>query len=795
MSGESRLGIAFSLVSSFVGALPVAAQAPGGVRGEVRNEANGKGVAEVVVRIEGTGQETRTGVSGGFAFARVRPGSYTIVVNALGFAAVEKVIDVMAGQATTIDIELTARPIELDEVLASADRSFSAASSRTVRAFDLAVRTVRSAQDLLQLAPGLVTAQHAGGGKAEQIFLRGFDADHGTDVAISVDGVPVNMVSHGHGQGYADLHFVIPHLIERIDVSKGPYNTRWGNFATAGAISFTTKDHLDGNMVRGEMGAFGTGTITALYQVPGSGPHQGAYLAGQFYRTDGPFDAPQDFGRFNLFGKFHTHLMEDTRLAVTASGFSSAWDASGQVPQRAVESGLIGRFGAIDDLEGGTTGRQDLNLRYESGTGTDRFVLQGYFTRYDFKLFSNFTLFLDNPEDGDMIEQTDRREVHGLNGSYRFEHPLGGLAQVAATLGGGYRADDIEVSLWQSPDRVRSRRLVDSGIRERNLYLRAEEELQISPGIRLQLGVRWDYFTYDVDDRLEGRPASLPHASGYAQQAILSPKASLVVSPSHALEFFFNTGSGFHSNDARAIVLDQRVADLVRAYRRDGVGEVAIEDSLVARNLDPAHIDVETLPRATGAELGLRLRPFNALNIAAAAWVLDLEREFVFVGDGGFTELSGRSRRYGLDVEARAGFTAWLSADADISLSRGILRDEPDEANQIPLAPRITWTGGINAIRPDHWDASLRYVHVGDRSANEDKSVTAEGYTVFNLLGSYRFGPARLSITVENLFDTEWNEAQFDTESRLPGEAVPVSELHFTPGAPRNVRIGLSYWF
>lgn len=216
---------------------PVAGQALSTIRGVVQNHETGQGIADVLVRLDESGQEVRTGVNGGFELPRVAPGRYTLVVNALGFDAFEQEVTVAAGEDARVDVELDATPIELDEVLASADRAFSAASSRAVRAFDLVVRPVRSAQDLLRLAPGLVTAQHAGGGKAEQIFLRGFDADHGTDVAISVDGMPVNMVSHGHGQGYADLHFVIPDVVERLDVDKGPYTMEAGNFATAGAIS------------------------------------------------------------------------------------------------------------------------------------------------------------------------------------------------------------------------------------------------------------------------------------------------------------------------------------------------------------------------------------------------------------------------------------------------------------------------------------------------------------------------------------------------------------------------------
>ncbi len=773
---------------------PLTAQTAGSIRGVVRNTATGQVVPDIAVRLVEVGREAQTGVSGVFRFPGLPPGNHTVVIAVPGFGAFQRAVSVLSAQESEIEIRLDPQPFELSAVLASADRSFSAASSRTIRALDLAVRPIRSAQDLLRLVPGLVTAQHAGGGKAEQIFLRGFDADHGTDVAIAVDGVPVNMVSHGHGQGYADLHFLIPDVVERLDVFKGPYRAEAGNFATAGAVSFTTRDHLDSNIVRAETGAFGTAALTTLFQIPTAGEHQGAYLAGQFYRTDGPFAAQQEFGRFNLFGKFHTHLSEDTRLSVAASGFSSAWDASGQIPQRAVAAGQIDRFGAIDDQEGGTTGRQDLSLIYEAGDASDRFRLHGFVTRYNFKLFSNFSFFMVDPERGDMIEQTDRRQMHGLNGSYRFRHALGTGRDAAVTLGGGYRADDIDVTLWHSPSRIRATGLVDAGIAERNLHLWAQEEVQLSRRVRMQLGVRWDYFTFDVDDRLERDSGDRPHASGYAQQAILSPKASLVVSPARNLDVYLNAGAGFHSNDAREIVIGQRTEDLRRSYRRQGLGDREIERLLTAQNLDPAHDVRGTPPRAVGGEVGVRARAFSRLNVAAAAWFIDVEREFVYVGDGGLTELRGRSRRHGLDLEARLGLADWLSADADVGLSRARLRDEPAGSDAIPLAPRVTWTGGFNAIR-DRWDASLRYVHIGDRPANETGSVTARGFTVFNVVAGIRRGPVRIGATLENLFDTEWNEAQFDTESRLRGEARPVSELHFTPGNPRNLRVGLTLLF
>ena len=719
------------------------AQSWGMIKGTIRNAETGSGLPGANVRIEGTNRGASTDGNGNFVITRVRAGSYNLIASILGYAEGRMSVTIEAGREAKVDLSLAVRSIELDELLVQADRSYSTASSRAVRDFDLKIRPTRSSQDLLQLAPGLLIAQHAGGGKAEQIFLRGFDADHGTDVNISVDGMPVNMVSHGHGQGYADLHFIIPDIIEEVEVYKGPYFAEFGNLATAGAVAFRTREHIGGNMIRAEGGAFDTYRITTLYQLPTNDAHNNAYFAGQFYNTDGPIESPQGFRRFNLFGKFHTHLAETTKLSFDISGFSSAWNASGQIPQRAVDRRLINRFGSLDDLEGGTTGRQNLNFLYEStGSGNSEFQIQAYTSRYNFKLFSNFTFFLDDPINGDMIEQTDSRQILGLNAKYKFYHTLGpgklGLRGVSmATFGGGYRADDMDVTLWRSPNRVRLEKRVDANIAERNLFLWAQEEFVFSPQARLQLGLRGDYFTFDVEDRFDTQPGNgLPHASGYAQETILSPKANLVISPWRALDLYVNFGAGFHSNDARNVIVDQRVADLERALRRNGLSEQQISDSLTALNIDPAHRDAKTLPRAVGAELGFRTRLGERLNFGAAAWWLDLEREFVYVGDAGTTELSGRTRRYGVDLETRLKVVSWLYGDADVTISTGEALDEPPEANEIPLAPRFIATGGLTVRHPQGCEGGLRIRHIGDRPANEANTVTALGYTVLDLAAS-----------------------------------------------------------
>ncbi len=699
---------------------------------------------------------------------------------------------------TETDSTSTDDVIELDKILVKGERVYSTASSSSIREFDLNVRPVSTAQDMLQLAPGLVIAQHAGGGKAEQIFLRGFDADHGTDVAISSDGVPVNMVSHGHGQGYADLHFIIPELVDSINVFKGPYFAKHGNFSTAGSVMYRTKDRIDRNLLKIEGGEFNTQKFTGMFQLPTISEHQNAYFAGQFYNTDGPVENQQDFQRLNLFGKSNIHLNETSQLSISASSFSSAWDASGQIPQRAVDTGLITRFGTIDNLEGGQTGRQNLNLTYTlKGDDNSKFLIQPYFSRYNFKLFSNFTFFLADHENGDMIEQTDNRTMLGLNTEYEFKRSIYSMLS-NTTFGGGFRSDDIAVSLWHSPNRRRLTQSVNSDIIEHNLFLWVQEELIINPKIRFQLGLRCDYFTFNVEDHLDtlsNEMVVLPHASGYAQEIMFNPKFNMVFSPIESSDVFLNFGTGFHSNDARDVIIEQTISDMEQTFDRQGLDDSQITERLTQMNFNREYAGISTLPRAIGAEIGTRHRFWNRFNIGFAGWWLELAEELVFVGDAGETEISGKSRRIGIDIEGRGQILSWMWIDADVNLSRGIFVDEPSDANEIPLAPRLTSTGGLTAAHPAGFGASLRYRYIGDRPANEDNSVTAEGYTVVNLGLSYTYGAFKYFIAAENLFNVDWNEAQFDTESRLANEAQPVSEIHFTPGNPLNLQAGISYEF
>jgi len=743
-------------------------------------------------------QGTVSGLHGEYSLTGIPVGNQEIVFSSLGYRAQKLRLDFIEGEILELDIELLPGSIDLGAVTVEARQPFSAASSKSIRDFDLKIRPTKSAQDILSLVPGLFIAQHAGGGKAEQIFMRGFDADHGTDVGISVDGIPVNMVTHGHGQGYADLHFIIPEIIDGLTVYKGPYFSHSGNFATAGSVELTTTDHPVSNLVKMEGGMFNTAKATTVLKIPAPGTHQSAYIAGQYATTDGAVESPQQYNRVNLFGKFHTHVTPRSELGIAVGAFSSAWDASGQIPERAVKDGTISRWGSIDDLEGGITERYNFSVDYQFIEGNNHdFMIQAYVSKYDFKLFSNFTFFLNDSIMGDMIEQTDLRTIYGINTRYSMRKILGDV-HTFTKFGCNYRGDQIDLSLWHSPDRIRNQPRTDNHVGEVNMSAWLEEDLVFNPYFKLQLGLRGDYFSFNTLDRLDDQDIpgnGLPHASGFARTGVLSPKINMVVSPTKKTDIYINFGRGFHSNDARDVIISQKISEIIYNMQKRGYSLQEINQYLLSENMDPAHASLTCLPAATGAELGLRFRINSSILASFSGWYLHMQEELVFIGDEGATERSGETRRVGMDAEIRAQITPWLWADLDLNLADGRYLNEPGGMNYIALAPRITSQGGLNFLHPSGIEGALRYRYMGDRPANENNSITAKGYFLGNIVTAYRFNGIRIFAQLENLTNINWNEAQFDTESRLNNETVSVSELHFTPGNPFNIQMGISYEF
>ena len=740
---------------------PARAQGTAALRGTVADSASGRPLGGVSVRVLDRPGGAVADELGQFRLGNLPAGTYVVRATGLGFAARQQTVVLQAGQTAAVALRLPTASLTLAEVTVAQPRDPNQ-SLAVISNIDKLLRPVNSAQDLLPLVPGLMIAQHAGGGKAEQIFVRGFDADHGTDFNVSIDGLPVNMVSHAHGQGYADFHFVIPETVDQLRVYKGPYTARFGDFATAGAGEFTTKTRLERSQVKLEVGQFDTRRAVALVNllpVRGAGQRPAAaYVAGEYQFTNSYFDSPQHFRRFNGLAKYTGQLSDRTTLMVLASQFGSRWDASGQIPERGVRDGSISRFGSIDPTEGGSTGRTNATAVLTTDLPHDAVLRQQvYYTRYDFNLYSNFTFFLHDPVNGDQIRQTDARNLYGYTGTYERSINLG--SRTLRTVAGlCTRLDDTHIALRRSVRRAVLDTIVTGRVYEQNLNGYLEGTIGLTDRLTLNAALRADYFRF----RFREDRAAADSASGRAGKGRVSPKLNLYYDVNPAVQLFVRSGFGFHSNDARAVV---------------------------------TNATANVLPRAIGYEVGGTFKPRPALVVNTALWALHLQDELVYVGDEGVVESAGPTRRVGLDVSARYQLTRLLFADADLNLSRGRLVGEPAGANRIPLAPSLTSIGGLTLRHPGGLSASLRYRHLDSRAANEDNSVRARGYFLLDAVVSYTTSRFQVGATVENLLNREWNQAQFDTETRLRNEAAPVSELHFTPGTPFYAKLNASVFF
>ena len=679
----------------------------------------------------------------------------------------------------------------------TADRPQSAASAQTVRDRDLQLRPIQRVSDLLRVVPGLLTVQHAGGGKANQYLMRGFDADHGTDVAFSLDGVPINMVTHGHGQGFSDMNFIIPELVERIEITKGPYFAEQGDFATAGAVNLVTRKNFASNQV-----SFSVDTLAGLRALAVGSPQLSALdgklhplVVAEVSRTNGPFQNPENYNKYNVFGKLTYDLAPQTTISLAVSSYGGAWNASGQLPTRAVDAGIVDFFGSLDPTEGGASARHNayLSFQHRDGANSD-FTALVYWSFYSFKLYSNFTYFSSDPIRGDEIEQGDDRQLGGLKAQYRRRLSWRWLS-FDTTFGVNVRHDSIHNTLYHAQARQRLEAVADHDVRETSLGAFLKEEIAFSRYVRLVAGLRADYFVFDVTDRRETLPTdpTMPldpanKTSGVRGAGLLSPKASVIVSPHSAIDLFVNFGYGFHSNDGRGVV----------------------------RGLDP----VTPLTPALGYEIGARTRLGSRLDLALALWGLDLDSELVWSGDAGTTEESGATRRLGLEFESRLRIVDWLHFDLDFTANDARFRENAGNGNAVALAPRFTLSSGLSVRTPFGLRGSLRFVGITPRPATEDEFLMAQGTYLLDAFVGYRWRFIEVSASVENLLNQRYKQAQFATTSRLPNEpttsaapppnACPAGtraqtasngnftgceDVDFTPGYPINARFTVSLFF
>ena len=726
----------------------------GTLSGIVTGEESGEPLPGAHVFLREIGKGTISDRFGKYNLAYVPVGRYNVDVTFVGYDPVTSVVKITNDSTTIINAAMIAGDLRLDDVVITAK---SDESINTLSSVDIKLRPISSSQEILRMVPGLFIAQHAGGGKAEQIFLRGFDIDHGTDINLEVDGLPVNMVSHAHGQGYSDLHFVIPELINYVDFNKGPFYADKGDFATAGYVDFQTKNVLDENFVKIEGGRFGTiRGVVGLGLKPSQKGRTTGYIASEFFRTNGYVESPQNFFRFNLMSKLSTQIGDKDRITLGMTTFNSRWDASGQIPQRAVESGMITRFGSIDNTEGGETNRMNLYVKHtHKFSNGDYFSQQAYGVSYGFNLFSNFTFYLNDPVNGDQIQQNESRMVYGYRGNYNTSGSLFGKP-LRTEAGVGLRIDDVnDIRLSHTIKREFLNDFKHGDIFESNVNAYVNEVFDVTDKISLNASVRFDYFQFRYKDQLISTNAS-------TGKSVVSPKLNITYQLDTKTQFYVRSGFGFHSNDARSVT-------------------------------EQGGIDI--LPRAFGIDVGSNSKLTNKLLLNVALWRLDLEQEFVYVGDEGIVEPSGRTQREGIDLALRYEISPWLFADTDVNFTRPRSKDEPEGNDYIPLAPTFTTIGGLTFMFKNGLNGSLRYRYLSDRAANEDKSVIADGYALADATLNYSRPKFEVGLTAENLFNVDWNEAQFDTESRLKDEAESVSEIHFTPGTPFFVKLKVSFLF
>lgn len=669
-----------------------------------------------------------------------------ILVSALGFKKKTYLVD----NVNVLKIILTPDVYRLDEVTISSKVNVL----NEIAKIDLQTAPVKSSQEILRKVPGLFIGQHAGGGKAEQIFLRGFDIDHGTDIAITVDGMPVNMVSHAHGQGYADLHFVIPETVDKIDFGKGSYYANKGDFATAGYVSFKTKEYLEKSFISAEVGQFNTLRTVGAFDLLDQKSRDKAYIATEYVLTDGPFDAPQNFKRINLLGKYTTVLSNAGKMSFLASRFTSKWDASGQIPQRLVDNGTISRFGAVDDTEGGTTSRTNFNVNLQKPlTEKTNINANAFYSNYLFELYSNFTFFLQDPINGDQIRQKENRDIYGLN--LELNHKMN---RDLWQFGFGFRADETKNSeLSHTKNRQEVLEKIKLGdIDQTNVFSYINTEVSLGK-FKINPSLRLDFFKFNYQDKLIDA-----YKTQSEDKMKLLPKLNIIYAQNNNFQLFLKSGFGFHSNDTRVVVAQS--------------GE-------------------KIVPTSFGTDLGFVYKPLPKLVINTALWMLDLQQEFVYVGDAGIVEPSGKSARRGVDVGVRYQLNNYLFFDADANYTYARSVNEPDGQNYIPLAPDFTTTAGLSLKNYKNWSGGLQYRYLKSRPANEDNSIVAKGYMITDFNLNYEWKNMTYGLTIENLFNTEWNETQFATESRLQNESQSVEEIHFTPGTPFFIKGKVVYSF
>ena len=639
------------------------------------------------------------------------------------------------------------------QLLGSAD----SASQGVVGYDDFSTRPLARVAELVEVIPGMIATQHSGPGKANQYFLRGFNLDHGSDFSTYFDGMPVNWRTHAHAQGYMDLNFIIPELIQRLDFQKGPYFANTGDFSLAGSNRMVTYDSLEEGFSELTLGSRNeTRLLTANSFEVGDGDF---LYAIEHQQTNGFFDLEQDVRKYNALLKYTGDIF-NVPSRITFSAYDSIWTSTNQIPERAVKNGLIDRFGFIDPDLGGDSYRYSLTGNFE----LNNWELNLYASSYYMSLINNPTYFLNDSINGDEFEQEDERILLGGSLVNEVETEMFGLP-VRRTIGADLRYDDVsELNLFYTVNRNRIGSLREDEAQQLSLGSFANLQFSLTDRLRASVGLRLDFYDFEVD-------ALRAQNSGSKNESLWQPKVNIAYEVNENLELYANYGEGFHSNDARAAI----------------------------NTIDPATGNpsdtLDILVQGEGSELGFRYDTLEGFNFSVAWFELDLDSELVFVGDAGTTEPSDPSRRNGIELNSFWEFTEALVFDFAATKSDGHFRGLPSGENSIPDAHDLVVAAGLTYHNPNGWTSSLRVRHFDDAALTEDESVKKDSSTLVHFGVSYAQESWELGLDIINLLDQEDDDIAYWFESRMIGETASFEDIHFHPSNPRAVRALLKYKF
>ena len=636
------------------------------------------------------------------------------------------------------------------------------ASMGTVVAEQIAQRPISRAGEILETVPGLIVTQHSGEGKANQYFLRGFNLDHGTDMATFIDGMPINNRTHAHGQGYTDINFIIPEMIESLDYSKGPYYGKEGDFANAGAVRMHSKSSMDDTLIKIGFGQFGYQRVLLAGGTNDLFSDGDRFIAAlDTTRYDGPWDVAQEQEKYSAMAKY-TFGNAVNGGNISFMGFDNTWTATDQVPQRYIDNGGD-RYDSLDDTTGGDSHRYSISYEGWHDIAGKSLLSNVYVVDYGLDLFSNYTYAID-PVNGDQIRQYDERKIIG--GSLLFD--VLPTAKGEWQLGMDVRHNNIgDVSLSATTKRDVREVLIRHKVEETGLGIFLQNNHNWTNTFRTQIGARIDYLQADVENRLTGEKSD-------ANDSMVSPKFNAIYSATETTHIFFNYGQGYHSNDARGFSEGSRATN--------GKADV--------------------FARSEGADIGVQSQLTDTLQLAASLWWLTLDSELVFVGDNGETEASDKSERKGVEASIFWQPQSWLIIDSDVALSQARLQPSGQSDQYIPGAIERVFSLGVAVHDFGQWDAGLRLRHFGDFALNEDNSERADAVTMLNAQLGYDFTTSLSgSVEVLNITNEEGNDITYLYDSRLPAvngnpaEVTDVEDVHLHPTEPRMVRASLAYRF